>query len=51
LKGYYVVVDVGQIGHKDRRLIRIKNDAAARGEEVSPIIFVDGSRRPSASKL
>ena len=51
LKGYYVVVDVGQMGHKDRRLIRIRNDAAATGEEVSPIIFVDGSRRRSASKL
>ena len=51
LRGFYVVVDVGQMGDKGTRLLRNKNDAAARGEQVSPIIFADGSRRASASKL
>jgi hypothetical protein len=51
LQGFYVVVDVGQMGEKDKRLIEIRNEAAAKGEPVSPIIFVDGSRRASASKL
>ena len=50
-KGYYLVIDVGEMGIKDQRLIAVKNLAAKNGELVSPIIFVDGSRRPSASKL
>jgi hypothetical protein len=51
LKGYYVVIDVGQMGEKAKALIAIKNEAGARGEIVSPIIFIDGSRKRSASKL
>jgi hypothetical protein len=51
VKGYYVVVDVGQMGDKAKNLIDTKNAAAARAEITSPIIFVDGSRRVSASKL
>lgn len=51
LQAFYVVVDVGQMGEKDKRLIEIKNEASGRGEQISPIIFVDGSRRASASKL
>ena len=51
LKGYYVVIDVGEMGTKDHRLTAVKNRASKDGECVSPIIFVDGTRRPSASKL
>ena len=51
LKGYYLVIDVGQMGMKDQRLTTVKNRAAKNGDRVSPIIFVDGTRRPSASKL
>lgn len=51
LNGYYVVINVGGMGRKDDGLTRIKNAAVARGEAVSPIYFVDGLRRPSASKL
>ena len=50
-KGYYVVVDVGSMGEKAKNLIDVKNAAAAQGDVTSPILFVDGSRRPSASKL
>jgi glutaredoxin len=50
-QGYYVVIDVGQMGEKDKKLIEVKNAATARGEITSPIIFIDGSRRLSASKL
>jgi len=50
-KGYYVVLDVGGIGNKDQGLIAAKNEAGRRGEAVSPIIFIDGARRLSASKL
>lgn len=51
LQGYYVIVDVGQMGNKDERLIKIHNEAVKKGEQVSPIVFIDGSRRASASKL
>jgi hypothetical protein len=49
--GYVIVLDVGQMGEKGDKLIATRNAAAARGEATSPIIFVDASRRPSASKL
>lgn len=51
LSGFYVVVDVGHMGRKDKRLFEVKNAAGARGETTSPIHFIDGSRRASASKL
>ena len=51
VSGFYVIVDVGHMGRKDERLLAIKNAAASVGEITSPIIFVDGSRRASASKL
>jgi hypothetical protein len=50
-RGYYVVVDVGKIGDKAKALIAVKNAASGQGQANSPIIFVDGTRRPSASKL
>jgi hypothetical protein len=50
-RGFYVVIDVGLMGEKDKRLIEFKNSRAALGQPVSPIIFIDGLRRPSASKL
>ena len=49
--GYYLVIDVGQMGKKAQKLLTVKNQAAEKGSHVSPIIFVDGKRRPSASKL
>ncbi|SDI96755.1 hypothetical protein SAMN04487993_1013159 [Salipiger marinus] len=51
LSGFYVVVDVGYMGRKDKRLLEIKNAAGTRGETTSPIHFIDGSRKASASKL
>lgn len=49
--GYYLVLDVGQMGTKRKQLAQIKNEANTRNELTSPIIYIDGSRRPSASKL
>jgi hypothetical protein len=51
VKGYYVVLDVGHMGGKGENLIATKNAAAARAEPTSPILFVNASLRPSASKL
>jgi hypothetical protein len=51
-KAYYVVLDVGGSMVKKRKtLAKLQNDAVAREEQVSPIIFIDGLRRPSASRL
>jgi len=49
--GFYIVIDVGQMGKKDERLISVKNSKAGSRHTTSEIIFVDGMRRPSASKL
>jgi hypothetical protein len=50
-KGYYLLINVGQMGKKADNLIAIKNAAVARGETVSPIIFLDGIRRFSKQAL
>lgn len=49
--GYYVVLDVGQMGRKHERLIAKRNNAVLAGQKVSPIEIIDGTRRESASKL
>jgi hypothetical protein len=51
VKGYYIVIDVGKMGEKAKKLLALKNAATAQGEITSPVIFIDGSRRLSASKL
>ena len=51
MSAFYVVVDVGNMGKKDERLIKSKNKANAQGEITSSIYFIDGKRRPSASNL
>jgi len=51
VKGYYLVIDVGQMGQKDQKLTKVKNQASQNGSSVSPIVFVDGTKRPSASML
>ena len=50
-KGYYIVLDVGQMGKKAEQLFAAKNRAVERGEPVSDIVIIDGSRKQSASKL
>lgn len=51
IAGYYLVVDVGQMGKKYERLIETRNAAVLAGERVSPIELIDGAHRVSASKL
>lgn len=50
-KGIYVVVDVGGMGRKDEDLLKLKNKQIAEGGSASEAVFIDGSRRRSASKL
>jgi len=50
MRAYYVVIDVGRMGKKDERLLKVKNDAASSFEPLSELVFVDGTVKPSASK-
>jgi hypothetical protein len=50
-KGVYVVIDVGGMGKKDQQILKLKNAKLVIGEPASEIVFVDGNRRSSASKL
>jgi len=50
VKGYYIVIDVGGMGKRDKQLLDIKNKTNAEGKASSEIVFVDGTRKVSASK-
>ncbi len=50
-EGYYVVINVGgAIVKKNKALAKLMSDTIARKEKASPIIYIDGLRRLSASK-
>jgi hypothetical protein len=46
----YLVIDVGRMGRKDQQLLDAKNARVAEGKPASDIVFVDGTRKLSASK-
>jgi hypothetical protein len=50
-KGIYVVVDVGKLGKKDKDLLDLKNEQTKKKRPASEIFFIDGSIKPSASRL
>ena len=50
MHAYYVVINVGSMGNKDRDLIDIKNYTTKAGKPASEIYFIDGMVKPSASK-
>jgi hypothetical protein len=51
MHGYYVVIDVdGRLTRKRRQLERERKISIERGDTFSPIVYIDGKRRPSASK-
>lgn len=49
-RGIYLIIDVGNMGERDRIIIDIKNDNSSKGLPVSEIIIVDGKQKLSASK-
>lgn len=49
-RAIYLVVDLGRMGSKKRKLALLRNRAAERGESPSKLEFVDGRRQKSASK-
>jgi hypothetical protein len=51
VKEYYVLIDVGSMGDKAKLVFTLRNQAITRGEGSSEVILVDGTRKPSASKL
>lgn len=50
MKAFYVVINVGKMGKKDKRLISVRNKASKCGDPLSGLVFIDGAMRPSASK-
>ena len=48
---YYLIVDVGGMGEKLDKIFVEKNLLALTKKPVRPVIVVDATRRPSASKL
>lgn len=49
--GYYVIIDVGQMGNKYEKLLEHHNLTIARGSKTSSITLIDGIRKSSASRL
>jgi hypothetical protein len=50
MRATYIVIDVGRMGTKDQKILKIRDGNRASGKPTSDIIFVDGSVKPSASK-
>ena len=50
-RAVYLVIDVGGMGTKDERLVTLKNKLMKRHAQPSELVFVNGKRRRSASKL
>jgi hypothetical protein len=49
-RAVYLVIDMGKMGSKHKRLLTERNAASARGQPLSDLEFVDGKIKPSASK-
>jgi hypothetical protein len=50
LKAFYVVLDVGKMGSKVKRLTDMRNDALKSGDPLSELIFIDGIPKTPPSK-
>jgi hypothetical protein len=50
MRAYYVVIDVGRMAKKHKELTKLRNDASSKGQPLSDLVFIDGIRKPSASK-
>jgi hypothetical protein len=48
--GIFVVMDIGGMGYKLRKIERLRDAAIAAGEPASDIIVIDAKRKASASK-
>lgn len=50
MKAIYLVINVGGMGLKESRLMKMRNEASKRCEPLSDLEFIDGTIKPSASK-
>ena len=50
-KGVYIVIDIGGMGKKDQAILKLKSERAGKGLPCSEVVFIDGNKRLSASKL
>lgn len=50
MKAFYVVINVGSMGKKDKRLMDIRNKYRAQKLPLSDLEIIDGVIKPSASK-
>jgi hypothetical protein len=50
-KGIYLVIDIGKLGKKGEKILKIKNERHKSGLPVSEVIYIDGTIKTSASKL
>jgi hypothetical protein len=50
MRAFYLVINVGHIGRKDRRLGQLRQEAFSRGEPLSELEFVSGRVLASASR-
>jgi hypothetical protein len=49
-RALYLVVDVGELGDKDQKLLDLRAKALAEKKAASEVTFVNAQPRPSASK-
>ncbi|MFO8663304.1 hypothetical protein SC462_12105 [Legionella pneumophila serogroup 1] len=50
MRAIYLVIDVGKMGGKADMLLKKKNERIKKGFPVSDIVFIDGTKKLSASK-
>jgi len=50
-KGIYIIMDIGKMGKKGEKILKLKSQRQAQGFSFSDVIFIDGTIKPSASKL
>ena len=46
----FLVINVGRMGEKLKKIQKMQNEHAARGEHTTQILVVDATKKPSASK-
>jgi len=50
MRATYILIDVGSMGNKDQKLVKISNENKAARIPTPELIFIDGSLKASASK-
>ena len=47
---HYIVIDVGKLGNKYERLLKIKNDTSLSSKSKPQVVLIDATPKKSASK-